>query len=50
MELAEQAVREGAEVLGMADDDGSQALVADLAGCHELGFVWVGSVVVTPPG
>jgi diacylglycerol kinase family enzyme len=41
VELAEQAAREGADVLGMAGGDGSQALVADVARRHELGFVCI---------
>ena len=41
VELAEQAVREGADVLGMAGGDGSQALVADVARRHDLGFVCI---------
>ncbi|TKG71775.1 diacylglycerol/lipid kinase family protein [Prauserella endophytica] len=40
-ELAEQAVRDGADVLGMAGGDGSQALVADVARRHGLPFVCV---------
>ncbi len=39
--LAEQAVRDGADVLGMAGGDGSQALVADVARRHDVGFVCV---------
>jgi diacylglycerol kinase family enzyme len=41
VELAEQAAREGADVLGMAGGDGSQALVADVARRHDLGFVCI---------
>ena len=41
VELAERAVREGADVLGMAGGDGSQALVADVARRHDLGFVCI---------
>ena len=41
VELAEQAVGEGADVLGMAGGDGSQALVADVARRHDLGFVCI---------
>jgi Diacylglycerol kinase catalytic domain len=41
VELAEQAAREGADVLGMAGGDGSQALVADVARRHGLGFVCI---------
>ena len=40
-ELAEQAAARGADVLGMAGGDGSQALVADVAAAHDLGFVCV---------
>ena len=40
-ELAEQAVARGADVLGMAGGDGSQALVAAVAAAHDLGFVCV---------
>jgi diacylglycerol kinase family enzyme len=39
--LAEQAVAGGADVLGMAGGDGSQALVAGVAVRHEVGFVCV---------
>jgi diacylglycerol kinase family enzyme len=39
--LAEQAVARGAEVLGMAGGDGSQALVAGVAMAHDVGFVCV---------
>lgn len=39
--LAEQAVADGADVLGMAGGDGSQALVADVARRHDLPFVCV---------
>jgi diacylglycerol kinase family enzyme len=39
--LAEQAVARGADVLGMAGGDGSQALVASVAAAHDLGFVCV---------
>ena len=38
VELAEQAAREGADVLGMAGGDGSQALVADVARRHGPGL------------
>jgi diacylglycerol kinase family enzyme len=41
VELAERAVGEGADVLGMAGGDGSQALVADVARRHDLGFVCI---------
>jgi len=39
--LAEAAVADGADVLGMAGGDGSQALVADVARQHDLPFVCV---------
>ncbi|MTD58391.1 diacylglycerol/lipid kinase family protein [Amycolatopsis pithecellobii] len=39
--LAEQAAADGADVLGMAGGDGSQALVADVARRHGLAFVCV---------
>ena len=39
--LAEQAVDAGADVIGMAGGDGSQALVADVARRHDLPFVCV---------
>jgi diacylglycerol kinase family enzyme len=39
--LAEQAVADGADVLGMAGGDGSQALVADVARQADLPFVCV---------
>jgi diacylglycerol kinase family enzyme len=39
--LAEQAVADGADVLGMAGGDGSQALVATVAHRHGVGFVCV---------
>jgi diacylglycerol kinase family enzyme len=38
---AEEAVQRGADVLGMAGGDGSQALVAEVALAHDLGFVCV---------
>ena len=38
---AEEAVRLGADVLGMAGGDGSQGLVAQVALAHDLGFVCV---------
>src|SRR5690606_30526424 len=38
---AEQAVAEGAEVIGMAGGDGSQALVADVARTHDVAFACV---------
>jgi len=40
-ELAEQAVAAGADVIGMAGGDGSQALVADVARRHGVPFVCV---------
>jgi diacylglycerol kinase family enzyme len=40
-QLAEQAVARGADVLGMAGGDGSQAVVAGVAAAHDLGFVCV---------
>lgn len=39
--LAEQAVAAGADVIGMAGGDGSQALVADVARRHDAAFVCV---------
>jgi diacylglycerol kinase family enzyme len=39
--LAEQAVADGADVVGMAGGDGSQALVADVACAHDVAFVCV---------
>jgi diacylglycerol kinase family enzyme len=39
--LAEQAVADGADVVGMAGGDGSQALVAGVAARHGVGFVCV---------
>jgi diacylglycerol kinase family enzyme len=39
--LAEQAVAGGADVIGMAGGDGSQALVADVARRHDVAFVCV---------
>ena len=39
--LAEQAVARGADVLGMAGGDGSQALVAGVAAAHDVAFVCV---------
>jgi diacylglycerol kinase family enzyme len=40
-QLAEQAVAEGADVVGMAGGDGSQALVAGVAATHGVGFVCI---------
>jgi len=40
-QLAEQAVARGADVLGMAGGDGSQALVAAVAATHGVAFVCV---------
>ena len=39
--LAEKAVADGADVIGMAGGDGSQALVADVARQHDVSFVCV---------
>ncbi|NKQ52335.1 diacylglycerol kinase [Amycolatopsis sp. K13G38] len=39
--LAEKAVADGADVLGMAGGDGSQAVVADVASRHGVAFVCV---------
>jgi diacylglycerol kinase family enzyme len=41
LELAERAVAGGADVLGMAGGDGSQALVATVASKHDVGFVCI---------
>jgi diacylglycerol kinase family enzyme len=41
LQLAEEAVAGGADVLGMAGGDGSQALVAGVAAAHGVGFVCV---------
>ncbi|HYN18403.1 MAG TPA: diacylglycerol kinase family protein, partial [Actinomycetes bacterium] len=41
LRLAEQAVAGGADVVGMAGGDGSQALVAGVAARHGVGFVCV---------
>jgi diacylglycerol kinase family enzyme len=41
LELAERAVAGGADVLGMAGGDGSQALVAGVAAAHDVAFVCV---------
>jgi diacylglycerol kinase family enzyme len=41
LRLAQQAVDHGADVLGMAGGDGSQALVAGVATAHDVGFVCV---------
>ncbi|MGW4209237.1 diacylglycerol/lipid kinase family protein [Lentzea sp. NPDC004789] len=38
-ELARQAVREGADLLGVAGGDGTQALVADVAAAHGVPFL-----------
>ncbi|MDN5747734.1 MAG: diacylglycerol kinase, partial [Pseudonocardia sp.] len=40
-ELAERAVADGADVIGMAGGDGSQALVADVAHRHDIAFVCI---------
>jgi diacylglycerol kinase family enzyme len=41
LQLAERAVARGADVVGMAGGDGSQALVASVAIRHDVGFVCV---------
>jgi diacylglycerol kinase family enzyme len=41
LRLAERAVADGADVVGMAGGDGSQALVAGVAAAHGVGFVCV---------
>jgi len=41
LQLAEEAVDGGADVVGMADGDGSQALVATVATRRDVGFVCV---------
>jgi diacylglycerol kinase family enzyme len=41
LELAERAMAGGADVVGMAGGDGSQALVAGVAAAHDVGFVCV---------
>jgi diacylglycerol kinase family enzyme len=41
LQLAERAVAGGADVLGMAGGDGSQALVAGVAARHDVAFVCV---------
>jgi diacylglycerol kinase family enzyme len=41
LRLAQQAIDRGADVLGMAGGDGSQALVAGVAAAHQVGFVCV---------
>ena len=43
LQLAEQAVADGADVLGMAGGDGSQALVASVAMRHDVAYVCVPS-------
>jgi diacylglycerol kinase family enzyme len=43
LQLAEGAVADGADVLGMAGGDGSQALVASVAMRHDIGYVCVPS-------
>src|SRR5437868_7636083 len=40
-QLARDAVARGADVIGMAGGDGSQALVADIASEHDLPFVCI---------
>lgn len=39
--LAEMAVAGGADVIGMAGGDGSQAVVASVAAAHDLGYVCI---------
>jgi diacylglycerol kinase family enzyme len=41
MQLAEDAISRGADIIGMAGGDGSQALVATVAARHDLPFVVV---------
>jgi diacylglycerol kinase family enzyme len=41
LQLAERAVAGGADAIGMAGGDGSQALVATVASRHDVGFVCV---------
>jgi diacylglycerol kinase family enzyme len=41
LQLAQQAVARGADVIGMAGGDGSQAVVASVAMAHDIGFVCV---------
>jgi diacylglycerol kinase family enzyme len=41
LRLAEEAVADGADVIGMAGGDGSQALVAGVAAANDVGFVCV---------
>ena len=41
LRLAERAVADGADIVGMAGGDGSQALVASVAAAHDVGFVCV---------
>ena len=41
LELAERAVRGGAEVIGMAGGDGSQGLVATVAMRHDIAYVCI---------
>jgi diacylglycerol kinase family enzyme len=41
LRLAEEAVARGADVIGMAGGDGSQALVASVAAAHDIPFVCV---------
>ena len=53
LRLAERAVGQGADVVGMAGGDGSQALVSSVAMRHNMGFVCVPAgdrvLVNTPP-
>jgi diacylglycerol kinase family enzyme len=41
LQLAKEAVARGADVIGMAGGDGSQALVASVAAAHDVAFVCV---------
>jgi Diacylglycerol kinase catalytic domain len=47
LRLTERAVAQGADVVGMAGGDGSQALVASVAMRHNVGFVCVPAVPAT---
>jgi len=40
-ELAQQAVADGADLLGVAGGDGSQAIVAEVAGEHDVAFLCI---------
>ena len=52
LQLAEDAIARGADVIGMAGGDGSQALVASVAEQHDLPHVCVpaGTRVSRGPG